>query len=403
MIRRQYYLDKIKPFLGKGIVKAVTGLRRVGKSVFVRQVIELLKENGVAQSNIIYIDKESLDFDFIRDYKDLHRFVEEKSQNITGKIHIFVDEIQDIDQWEKVAASWSGVPERYDVVITGSNSTMFSGELSTKLTGRYIEIPIFPLSLAEFQYFYPEFENRDELFKKYLRYGGMPGLRMLDNLSDDTVFPFLSSLHDSIVLKDIIRRKGFRNAALFDSICEFAYSNVGNPITASSITAYLKSQRISSNVQSVINYMSALEDAQLFSKVSRYDIKGKKILDINNKYYAADLGLRHVKCGFRSNDISQMIENLVYVELCRKFDKVYVGDVSSYEVDFVAESASETFYFQITNSCNEPETFEREVRSLLAINDNYPKYIISLEKVYANDYKGIKIIDLQDFLLQKEQ
>ena len=154
-------------------------------------------------------------------------------------------------------------------------------------------------------------------------------------------------------------------------------------------------------MQSVINYMSALEDAQLFSKVARYDIKGKKILDINSKYYAADLGLRHVKCGFRAGDISQMIENLVYVELCRKFDKVYVGDVSSYEVDFVAENASETFYFQVTNSCNDPKTFEREVRSLLAINDNYPKFIISLEKVYSDDCEGIKIISLFDFLLGK--
>ena len=401
MVRRQYYLDKIKPLLGKGIVKAITGLRRVGKSVFVRQLIELLGENGVQQSNIIYIDKESLEFDFIRDYKDLNNYVEEKSQNITGKIHVFVDEIQDIDQWERVVASWSGKPERYDVVITGSNSTMFSGELSTKLTGRYVEFPVFPLSLAEFQYFYPEYEEQDEMFKKYLRYGGMPGLRMLDTLADDTVFPFLSSLHDSIVLKDIIRRKGFRNAALFDSICEFTYSNIGNPITANSIASYLKSQRINANVQSVINYMSALEDAQLFSKVARYDIKGKKILDINSKYYAADLGLRHVKCGFRAGDISQMIENLVYVELCRKFDKVYVGDVSSYEVDFVAENASETFYFQVTNSCNDPKTFEREVRSLLAINDNYPKFIISLEKVYSDNCDGIKIISLFDFLLGK--
>jgi predicted AAA+ superfamily ATPase len=401
MIRRQYYLDKIKPFLGKGIVKAITGLRRVGKSVFVRQLIELLGENGVPQSNIIYIDKESMEFDFIRDYKDLYRFVEDKSQNIIGKIHIFVDEIQDIDQWERAVASWSGKNERYDVIITGSNSTMFSGELSTKLTGRYVEFPVFPLSFSEFQNFYPEYKEQTELFKKYLRYGGMPGLRILDTLTDDSVFSFLSSLHDSIVLKDIIRRKGFRNASLFDSICEFAYSNIGNPITANSIAAYLKNQRINTNVQSVINYMSALEDAQLFFKVARYDIKGKKILDINSKYYATDLGLRHMKCGFRAGDISQMIENLVYVELRRKYAKVYVGDVSSYEVDFVAENASETFYFQVTNSCNDPKTFEREVRSLLALKDNYPKFIISLENVYSDNYDGIKIISLMDFLLGK--
>jgi predicted AAA+ superfamily ATPase len=278
---------------------------------------------------------------------------------------------------------------------------MFSGELSTKLTGRYVEFPVFPLSFSEFQNFYPEYKEQTELFKKYLRYGGMPGLRILDTLTDDSVFSFLSSLHDSIVLKDIIRRKGFRNASLFDSICEFAYSNIGNPITANSIAAYLKNQRINTNVQSVINYMSALEDAQLFFKVARYDIKGKKILDINSKYYATDLGLRHMKCGFRAGDISQMIENLVYVELRRKYAKVYVGDVSSCEVDFVAENASETFYFQVTNSCNDPKTFEREVRSLLALKDNYPKFIISLENVYSDNYDGIKIISLMDFLLGK--
>lgn len=190
MLIRAHYLEKIKPFIGKPVIKAITGLRRVGKSVFVRQIMEQLKEQDVPEKNIVYVDIESLDFDFIRDYKALNEYILEQTKDVNGKIYVFVDEVQDVQEWERAIASWSGKPDRYDITITGSNSTMFSGELSSKLTGRFIEFPIYPLSLKEFHEFYPEFDTNTLLLEKYLRYGGMPGLRMLGELKDETEIPF---------------------------------------------------------------------------------------------------------------------------------------------------------------------------------------------------------------------
>ena len=399
MIVRKHYLEKIRAYIGKPIVKAITGLRRVGKSVFVRQLIESLKRSGIPKKRIVYIDKESLEFDDIRDYRDLYRYVDEKTRAVSGKIHVFVDEVQDIEQWERTVAAWSGQPERFDITVTGSNSTMFSGELATKLTGRYIEFRIYPLSLPEFKTFYPEFSSDEELFANYLRFGGMPGLSMLDGLSVETAYPFLRSIHDSIVLKDIVRRRSIRNTGLLESVCDFCYDNIGNPITASSIAAYLKSQRINTNVQSIINYMRGLEDAELFISPKHYDIKGKKILEVNSKLYASDLGFRHARLGYKAGDVSQLMENLVFMELCRRYAEVYIGNVGRYEVDFVAKINGEPVYYQVTLNCNDLRTLEREVRPLLAIEDNYPKVIISAEKTYGDNYKGIRMFDLKDFLL----
>ena len=401
MINRKYYLEKIQPYLGKPVVKTITGLRRVGKSVFVRQLIEHLRNQGIAPDNILYVDMESLGFDFIRTYNDLHKHVTKMTDKVSGKIYIFVDEIQDITEWERVVASWSGQPERYDVTITGSNSAMFSGELASKLTGRFIEFPVYPLSLKEFKEFYPEFDGRQVLFENYLRYGGMPGLRMLDELKDETALPFLRSIHDTIVLKDIVKRKNIRNTSLLDDICRFIYDNISNPLTASSISAYLKNQKIQTNVQSVINYLSGLVESQLFYKASRYDIKGKKQLEINHKYYAADLGLRNSQIGFRSSDISYLMENLVFMELRRRFDRVYTGEIDRWEVDFIAEKNAKPHYYQVTASLNDSKVLERETRSLLAIEDNYPKTIISLDQVHGDGIAGIEVISLPDFLFQE--
>ncbi len=401
MITRQHYLDKMKPFIGRPVIKAVTGLRRVGKSVFVRQIMEHLKATGTPTDNIVYVDMESLDFDFIRTYKDLNEYIVRRIKKISGKVYLFVDEIQDIAEWERTVASWSGQPERYDVTITGSNSTMFSGELSSKLTGRFIEFPVYPLSLAEFREFYPEFSDVSVLFDKYLRYGGLPGLRMLDELSDETALPFLRSIHDTIVLKDIIKRKNIRNTSLLDDICRFTYDNISNPLTANSISSYLKNQKLSVNVQSVINYLSGLVESQLFYKATRYDIKGKRQLEISNKFYANDLGLRNSQIGFRSGEISYLIENLVYLELRRRNDRVYIGELDKWEVDFIAEKNSQAHYYQVTTALTDPAVIERETRSLLAVRDNYPKTIITLEKAHGDGIAGIEVVSLMDFLLRK--
>ena len=400
MIIRQEYLDRIQPFIGKPVIKAVTGLRRVGKSVFIRQIINQLKQNGIAEKNIVYVDIESLEFDFIRTYQDLNRYLQDKTAGVAGKIYVFIDEIQDISEWERTIASWSGQPDRYDVTITGSNSTMFSGQLSTKLTGRYIEFPIYPLSLREFRDFFPEFSDNEKLFDNYLRYGGLPGLRILDELRDETVLPFLRSIHDTIVLKDIVARRNIRNTSLLADICRFIYDNISKPLTASSISAYLKNQKISVTVPSVINYLTGLVDSQLFYKAYRFDLKGKRQLEINNKYYAADLGLRHSQIGYRSSDISYLMENLVYLELLRCYDQVYTGEMGKWEVDFVALKNAKPHYFQVTMNLAEPAVIERETRSLLAIQDNFPKTIITYDKIHGDGIAGIEVVNLIDFLLE---
>ena len=400
MIIRQEYLDRIQPFIGKPVIKAVTGLRRVGKSVFIRQIINQLKQNGIAEKNIVYVDIESLEFDFIRTYQDLNRYLQDKTAGVAGKIYVFIDEIQDISEWERTIASWSGQPDRYDVTITGSNSTMFSGQLSTKLTGRYIEFPIYPLSLREFRDFFPEFSDNEKLFDNYLRYGGLPGLRILDELRDETVLPFLRSIHDTIVLKDIVARRNIRNTSLLADICRFIYDNISKPLTASSISAYLKNQKISVTVPSVINYLTGLVDSQLFYKAYRFDLKGKRQLEINNKYYEADIGLRHSQIGYRSSDISYLMENLVYLELLRCFDQVYTGEMGKWEVDFVALKNAKPHYFQVTMNLAEPAVIERETRSLLAIQDNFPKTIITYDKIHGDGIAGIEVVNLIDFLLE---
>ena len=401
MIFRKYYLNKIKPFIGKPVIKAITGLRRVGKSTFIKQIIEYLqKEKGVKPANIIYINKESLDFDFISNYKDLNDYVSKKIKNKKSKTYIFIDEIQEIEAFEKTIASWSGEPDKYDITITGSNSSMFSSELASKLTGRYIDFPVYSFSFKEYKELYPNITSTEKLFENYMKYGGMPGLKILEKLEDDSGFMFLRSIHDTIVLKDIVRRKNIRNVELLRNICNFFYSNISNPTTALSINSFLKNQHIKSSVPSILAYIEGLTDAQLFYQCKRYDLKGKKHLEINSKYYASDIGLRHSQIGFSVKDFSNLLENIVYLELKRRYDTVYTGEINSLEIDFIALKNTEPFYFQVCKNLDNDSTLQREIKSLLAVKDNYPKYIITYDKYPQSDISGIKVINIIDFLLE---
>ena len=399
MIFRNYYLNKIKPFIGKPVIKAITGLRRVGKSTFIKQIIDYLqKEKGVKPANIIYINKESLDFDFITNYKELNDYVSKKIKNKKSKVYIFIDEIQEIEAFEKTIASWSGEQDKYDITITGSNSSMFSSELATKLTGRYIDFPIYPFSLGEYKELYPNITSIEKLFENYMKYGGMPGLKILEKLEEDSTFMFLRSIHDTIVLKDIVRRKNIRNVELLRNICNFFYSNISNPTTALSINSFLKNQHIKSSVPSILAYIEGLTDAQLFYQCKRFDLKGKKHLEINSKYYASDIGLRHSQIGFSSKDFSNILENIVYLELKRRFDSVYTGEINNLEIDFIAIKNTEPVYFQVCKNLDNDLTLQREIKSLLAVKDNYPKYIITYDKYPHSNISGIKVINIFDFL-----
>ncbi len=399
MIIRTSYLKKIEPFVGQPIIKAITGVRRVGKSFFIRQLMESLRKRGIPERNLVSVDMESLRFDSIRTYLDLHAHVDSLIKKARGKVYIFIDEIQDIADWERTVAAWAGDGGRFDVTITGSNSTLFSGSLATKLTGRYVEFPIYPLSFSEFCEFRGKNKTSDnKMFTCYLRYGGMPGIHVLEIFDDETVMPYLDAIYNTILLKDVVERHQIRNTALLGNISRYAFDNIGNLLSASRISSYLKSQRIAVNVQSVINYLDAMTDAQLFFRVPRYDIRGKHHLEINDKFYATDLGLRHSQIGFRDGDISGVMENLVYVELRRRGYRVSVGQWGKQEVDFVAEKNGTPHYFQVTLHLDAQAVIARETAPLLAINDNHPKTIITLDRIHGDSIEGIQVTSLTDFL-----
>lgn len=399
MIIRTAYLKKIEPFIGQPVIKAITGVRRVGKSFFIRQLVANLRQRGIPERNLIAVDMESLRFDPIRTYQDLHAYVETRIKKARGKVYVFIDEVQDIAEWERTVAAWAGDGKRFDVTITGSNSTLFSGGLATKLTGRYVEFPIFPLSFPEFR----EFRGRhhlpnDQEFAAYLRYGGMPGIHVLEKLEDETVMPYLDAIYNTILLKDVVERHQIRNTALLGNLGRYAFDNIGNLLSANRISMYLKNQKIATNVQSVVNYLAALTDAQLFFRVPRYDIRGKRLLEINDKFYATDLGLRHSQIGFRDTDISGLMENLVYIELRRRGYRVSVGQWGAQEVDFVAEKNGIPHYFQVTLHLDSPDLVTRETAPLLAIKDNHPKTIITMDRIHGDSVSGITVASLLDFL-----
>jgi predicted AAA+ superfamily ATPase len=399
MIIRKAYLKKIKPFVGQPMVKAITGVRRVGKSFFIRQLMQSLRDSGVPERNLVSVDMESLRFDAIRTYQDLHAHVDAQIKKARGKVYVFIDEIQDIVDWERTVAAWMGDANRFDVTITGSNSTLFSGGLATRLTGRYIEFPIYPLAFPEYREFRGKTQaSDDDLFADYLRYGGMPGIHVLKPFDDETVMPYLDAIYNTILLKDVVERHQIRNTALLSSIGRYTFDNIGNLLSANRISAYLKSQRVAANVQSVVNYLAAMTDAQLVFRVPRYDIRGKRHLEINDKFYATDLGLRHSQIGFRDGDISGIMENLVYVELRRRGYRVSVGQWGTQEVDFVAEKNGSPRYFQVTLHLDAPAVVARETSPLLAITDNYPKTIITLDRIHGDSIEGIGVTSLVDFL-----
>lgn len=390
------------PFIGKPVIKVITGMRRTGKSYLLRLLMERLKGQGIAESSFIYIDKESYEFDAIRNYHDLAHYVAERLQHCSTeqKHYILIDEVQEIEQWERVVASWAA-REELDVIITGSNARMLSGELATRLAGRYVEIPVYPLSLTEFREFH-RLENLEleELFRRYLKYGGMPGLHTLGELDDATFQPFISGIYDTVVLRDVVQRQQIRNHVLLERVVHYIFDNIGNLTNASRINDFLKSQRISAGVDTILNYMSWLEDAWLTHRVGLYDIKGKRHLEVNEKHFINDLGLRTLLLGERPSDISGMLENMVCIELLRRGCKVSVGRVGEKEIDFIAERGGQKEYYQVAYLLPSKETVEREVASLLSVQDNYPKFLLTLDRSIGNDIDGIQRLYLPEWLQQ---
>lgn len=404
MYERNIYIGKIMPFMGKPVIKVITGMRRTGKSYLLRLLIEQLKLQRVASKRIVYIDKESYTFDSIRDYHDLSSFVEAQlPENISKneKCYIFIDEVQEIVGWEKIVASWSSRQE-LDVVITGSNAKMLSGELATLLAGRYVECPVYPLSLKEFiEFHHLQKLELEQVFKLFLKYGGMPGLHTMGELDESTFLPFASGIYDTVVLRDVVQRQQIRNHVLLDRVVRYIFDNIGNLTNASRISAFLKNQRISVGVDTILNYMSWLSDAWLTHRVQIYDIKGKRHLEVNEKHYVNDLGLRNALIGDRPADISGTLENVVLLELLRRGYKVCVGRAGLNEIDFVAERAGRKQYYQVSYLLLSKVTIEREVAPLLALSDNYPKMLLTLDRSLGDDIDGVQRIYLPEWLLQE--
>ncbi len=390
---RQVYLERIRPFIGKNLIKVLTGQRRVGKSYLLFQLIQELQKKDT-DTPVIYINKEDLNFSWIKEAKDLHQYVKDNKR--PGRMnYVFIDEIQDIADFGDALRSLL-LDEELDIYCTGSNANLLSGDIAGNLSGRYIEIAVYSLSYIEFLDFH-QLEDRSESIGKYLKYGGLPYLKHLE-LKDAIVFEYLKNIYATIVYRDIINRYGVRNTTFLEQLVLFLASNTGSLFSAKKISDFLKSQKINMTHNQVQTYTEYLCNAFLIHKVPRYDIVGKRLFEVGDKYYFENLGIRHGIWGYRPEDRGKILENVVYNHLLFKGYTVKVGVLGNEEIDFVCQKDGETTYFQVALSINETKTIEREFGNLQKINDNYPKTVITMDKFDGNTFDGIQQMDLRSFL-----
>lgn len=398
-ILREDYLKKIENFIGKPVIKVITGIRRSGKSYFIKQVINHLQENGVSTNDILYINKELFEFDFIKNYKDLYNYIDEKFKGNNSFKYIFIDEIQEITEWEKAVSSFFA-EEDYDIYLTGSNSHLLSSEISTLISGRYVEINIYTLSFKEFLKF-RKLNNpilSDE-FNLYLRFGGFPVIHNFD-LNEEVTYQYINSIYSTIILKDVIARHNIRNVRLFQDIVRFAIDNLGQIFSGNSINKYLKNQKKNVGIDTIQNYLGFLESSFLLHKVQRYDLKGKKILNLFEKYYLGDISIKNALFGYNDESISGLLENIVFLKLKQDGYNVYIGKLDDLKVDFIAERQGKRKYIQVTYLLQLEQTIAREYGVLEKIKDNYPKYILSMDNLPPSDKNGIIRMNIIDFLLK---
>ncbi|NQY78739.1 MAG: ATP-binding protein [Candidatus Caenarcaniphilales bacterium] len=378
-------------------------MRRSGKSYFLRQIIEKLIGKD---KQVVYIDKENLDFKDIKDFNDLDEYVTSKIDK-RKKTYLFIDEIQDISGWEKAIASYQG-SGNFDIYITGSNSELLSSELSTLISGRYVEFYLYTLSFNEFL----EFRGRSikklkrkntrklnikKEFLNYLEFGGLPGIHEFD-LDRENIYKLINAIFSTIVLKDLVARYEIRNVRILENIYSFIFDNIANIFSAKKIADYYKSQNIKVSVDTVLSYISHLEAAILCNKVPRYDLKGKRLLEVQEKYFVNDIGFRNALLGFNLKDINALLENIVYLHLKMAGHEVYIGKMGDYEIDFVAKKRDEIIYYQVCYLLSDETVVEREFRPLLKIEDAFPKYVLSMDELWDDNYLGIKRLNIIEFL-----
>ena len=402
MIKREAYMSRIRPFIGSDLVKVLTGIRRCGKSVMLELIQEEIIASGVDPSQFISINFENMSNAGLCTAQTLHDEIICRAAQISGKIYLFFDEIQEVQDWETCINSFR-VELDCDIYITGSNAKLLSGELATYLAGRYVEFVIYPFSFDEFIQLYrtifPEADVRT-CFNRYLTAGGMPYLANL-RYEETACRQYLQDLFNSVELKDIVQRNKVRDVDMLERIIAYVTANIGTTFSSTAISKYLKSEGRSVSPETVLGYLKACTDAFLFYQVKRQDLRGKKILTVNEKYYVADHGVREAVFGGNQRDINLVLENIVYLELLRRGYVVTVGKVGDKEIDFICESQGNRLYIQVAYLLASEETIQREFGVYERVRDNYPKYVLTLDE-FDMSRDGIKHRNIRDFLLEKE-
>lgn len=392
-IARETYIKRIEPFMNQRLVKVFTGQRRVGKSYLLFQIMKKIQEENPSAS-IIYINKEDLAFSTIQNAEDLHHYIlEHKSES--NKTYVFIDEIQDIENFESALRSLL-LREDLDLYCTGSNANLLSGDVAGQLSGRSIEIKVYSLSYLEFLEFLA-LNDSDESVELYLKYGGLPYLTHLP-LNDAVIFEYLKNIYSTIIFRDVINRYAIRNSQFLEQLVVFLSSMTGSLFSAKKISDFLKSQHIKTSPNQVQTYVNQLVNAFLIHRVKRYDIKGKRLFEIGEKYYFENLGIRNALWGYRLEDRGKIMENVIHNHLLFKGYEVTVGGLGSKEIDFIAQKNGEKIYLQVALTINNEKTMQREFGNLLAIKDNYPKMVITMDYFQGNTVEGIVNISLRDFL-----
>ena len=401
MIYRPSYVDKIMAYVDTPFVKILTGVRRCGKSTILKMIMSKLRECGIPESRIVSYCFDSMEFE---DMTAKQMYSELKSRvSPEGKTYFFLDEMQEIKGWEKVVNSLSSDYD-VDLYITGSNSRMMSSEISTYLTGRYVSFRIYTLSFAEYLTFKEQYDAvgdpRQEL-ANYIRLGGFPATH-LQNYTQDEVYTIVRDIYNSTIFSDIVRRNQVRKIDHLERVVKYTFNNVGNTFSAKSISDYLKAEHRALDNETVYSYLEKLEKAYLLHRCSRYDLQGKEILKTQEKFYLADTSLRYSVLGYNADSVATSLENVVYLELCRRGYAVNIGKTSDGEIDFVATRQNEKVYVQVTQQIASEKTERREYERLLEIRDNYPKYVLRTDEFAGGNYEGIKTMHVADFLLSDE-
>lgn len=397
MIVRPHYMDILKTYRDVPLVKILAGIRRCGKSTILEMLHDDLKSSGVSDDHIIFARYTSEDMDVGMTDKDMYNAIKEQMID-EERYYILLDEVQEINGWEKAVNSLLENANT-DIYVTGSNSKLMSSEISTYLSGRYISIPVFTLSFAEYLDFKKASRSLSkDLLNEYIRTGGFP-IVALGNFDDRSAYQIVEGIYTSVITNDITKRHNVTNFDLFNRVVKYVVENVGKPFSANAIVKFLKSEGRSLSVAAVYNYLEWLEKAFVIYRCQRYDLQGKSVLKTQEKFYLADTSLKYCIMGFNSKSVSSMLENIVYFDLLRRGYEVYIGKIDTREIDFVAVQRDERLYVQVCR--NLPEESDREIGNLLDIKDHYPKYVVTLDALAGGNVNGVKIVHLADFLLSE--